>query len=97
MEFSTFYTFLFFIFIILHNLWPNRVTAVITLTGLLAMQFYNGIYHLVGTCYFGEFSPGLVTGLILFIPLSYFFILKAYRESYINKTSMHMINYHYKY
>ncbi len=74
-------------FILIHNLWPNKVTAWFVLAAILAMQFHNGIYHLVGTIYFGEYSPGLITGLIIYIPLSCLFFYKAYKEELINKTS----------
>ena len=74
-------------YIIIHNLWSNRVTAWFVLAAILAMQFHNGIYHLGGTLYFGEYSPGLVTGLIIYIPLNCLFLYKAYQEELINKTS----------
>ena len=74
-------------YIIIHNIWPNRVTAWFVLAAILAMQFHNGIYHLVGTIYFGEYSPGLVTGLIIYIPLNCLFLYRAYQEELISKTS----------
>ena len=77
----------YLVYIIIHNLWPNKVTAWFVLVVILAMQFHNGIYHLVGTIYFGEYSPGLVTGLIIYIPLSCLFFYKACKEELINKTS----------
>jgi hypothetical protein len=74
-------------YIILHYRWSNKVSGGIVLTVILAMQFHNGIYHLVGTIIFADYSPGLVTSLILYIPLSCLLFYKAYKEELINKTS----------
>jgi hypothetical protein len=77
----------YLLYIIIHNLWSNKATAWVVLTAILAMQFHNGIYHLVGTIYFAEYSPGLITGLIIYIPLSCLLFYRAYKEELINITS----------
>ena len=74
-------------YIILYNIWPNRVTAQIVLLGFLTTEFHNAFYHLIGSLYFGEFSPGLITGLLLYVPISCFIILRAYQENLMNKVS----------
>lgn len=78
---------LYFVFIILHYYWPNRPTALISLIAFLTVQFHNAIYHLFFTIYYGVYSPGVVSGLIVYIPLNCILILLAYRENYINKIS----------
>jgi hypothetical protein len=77
----------YFFIILIHYFWSNNATGWVLLNAILAMQFHNGIYHLVGTIYFAEYSPGLVTGLILYIPLSCLLFYKAYKEQLINKLS----------
>ena len=77
----------YLLYIMIHYFWSNKATAWVVLTTILAMQFHNGIYHLVGTIVFTEYSPGLITGLIIYIPLSCLLFYKAYKEELINKTS----------
>ena len=73
------------VYIIFHYKWTNQATALVLLTPQIASQFHNGLYHLIGTIYFGVYSPGLITGLILYISLSCLMIFKAYQDNYINK------------
>ena len=37
----------------------------------------NGIAHLLGTLAFGSYSPGLITSVILYLPLSQLVLLRA--------------------
>ncbi len=78
---------LYFVLIILHHFWTNRPTALICLIAFLGVQFHNAIYHLFFTLYYGVYSPGVVSGLVAYIPLNCVLILLAYRENYINKAS----------
>ena len=39
---------------------------------LAALLFSNAIFHFVGTIQTGRYSPGLVTGILLYIPLAIF-------------------------
>ncbi len=78
---------LYFVLIILHHFWSNRPTALISLFGFLGVQFHNAIYHLIVTIYYGIYSPGVVSGLVAYIPLNCVLILLAYREKYINRVS----------
>lgn len=78
---------LYFVLIILHYFWSNRPTALIFLIGILTVSFHNGIYHLLATFLYGVYSPGVISGLIVYIPLNCIFLLLAYRENYINKIS----------
>jgi hypothetical protein len=77
----------YLLYIIIHYFWPNNASAWVVLTAILAMQFHNGIYHFVGTIVFADYSPGIITGLIIYIPLSSFLFYKAYKEELINKSS----------
>jgi hypothetical protein len=77
----------YLLYILIHYFWSNEASAWVVLTAILAMQFHNGIYHFVGTIVFADYSPGLVTGLIIYVPISCFLFYKAYKEELINKTS----------
>ncbi len=39
---------------------------------LVALLFSNAIFHFVGTIQSGRYSPGLITGVLLYIPLAIF-------------------------
>ena len=78
---------LYFLFISLHHFWSNRPTALFVLIGILTLQFQNATYHLIFTINTGAYSPGLISGLMVYIPLNCVFIYLAYREKYINKIS----------
>ena len=78
---------LYFVLIILHHFWTNRPTALIALIAFLGVQFHNAIFHLYFTIYYGVYSPGVVSGLVAYIPLNCVLILLAFRENYINKIS----------
>jgi hypothetical protein len=74
----------YLLIILIHYFWSTNATGWVLLTTIFAMQFQNGIYHLVGTIIFADYSPGLVTGLIFYIPLSCLLFYKAYKEDLIN-------------
>lgn len=43
----------------------------------------NGIFHIVMTIAFKEYSPGVVTGALLFLPFTYYFIVEVWRAKYL--------------
>ena len=46
---------------------PNGVAAWLTLAALLAS---NAVFHVVGAIKTGRYSPGMVTGLLLYVPMA---------------------------
>jgi len=76
----------YLILISLFTIYPNRVTAFFNLAGLLAAQFFNAFFHLIMAIEFGAYCPGLITGLVLYIPYNLILVWMAYREEYITKT-----------
>lgn len=46
--------------------WPRGLSLWLILTALLA---FNGLFHAVGVLRLRQYSPGVVTGLILYVPL----------------------------
>lgn len=71
----------------LYTLRPNRLTALPFLILVLSAQFANTFVHLLLTVWFGEFCAGLISGLVLYIPLSCIILYRAYQEKYIGKIS----------
>ncbi len=79
---------LYIMYIMLYHVWPNKKTAQIAILGSMTTQFHNAFYHLFGTIIMLEYSPGLVTGLLLYIPCNLFVFYQAYKENLINKSSL---------
>ena len=40
----------------------------------------NGLFHLAATLWFGDYSPGVVTGLALYLPLTFYLLPRAARR-----------------
>lgn len=43
----------------------------------------NGIFHIVMTIAFKEYAPGVVTGALLFLPFTYYFIVEVWKAKYL--------------
>lgn len=54
--------------------------AVITVAWVGFLMLANGIFHLVGTVVHGRYSPGVVTGTLLYLPVSFLFMRAVVRE-----------------
>ena len=50
--------------------------------------FANGLFHLTTTIMFGEYSPGVVTALVLYIPFTIYFLKRVMREGYLSYTRL---------
>ena len=72
-------------YILLHSTLRTKVSAWIVLVFLMATQVHNALFHLGGTLIFSDFSPGLITGLLLYIPVNCLIMHLALQEGYINK------------
>lgn len=77
----------YILIITLFTFYPNRFTAFISLSLLLAAQFFNAFFHLIATIRYGEYCPGLITGFALYIPFNIYVVWKGYQEEYITKTT----------
>lgn len=50
--------------------------------------FINGIFHVTTTLGFGEYSPGLVTALVLYLPFTIYFLKRILRDGYLSHTQV---------
>jgi len=75
-------TFLFF-FVVLRI--KNKKTAAYILFPVLSLVFYNGLIHFYWSIYFASYSPGLVFGFIVGVPLIGIIIFKMISEKLIAK------------
>ena len=63
----------------------NKIITVYILFPLLALMCYNGIVHCYWTLYFLDYSPGLIFGFFLGVPLMIIIMYKMFHENFIKK------------
>ena len=64
---------------------PNRLVVFVFFTFMLTPGiFCNTLFHAGVTAYFGAYCPGLVTALVLYLPLYGFLSTLAYREGLLS-------------
>jgi len=76
------------VYIILHFIVQNRASAQSVIIFLMATQVNNMIFHTGGTIVFQDFSPGLITSILLYIPVNIIIAQKALQEGWISKRSL---------
>jgi hypothetical protein len=58
-----------------------RPTAGVLASGWVGfLMLANGLVHIVGTAVHGRYCPGVVTGTLLYVPMSFFFVRAVIRE-----------------
>ena len=72
------------IWIFLHSVKRNRASAHVILFFLMTTQIVNAFFHVFFSFYFLDFSPGAVTGILLYVPVNYFILKAALNEGYLN-------------
>ena len=76
------------VYIILHFIIENKASAQSVIIFLMATQVNNMIFHTGGTIVFQDFSPGLITAILLYIPVNIIIAQKALQEGWISKRSL---------
>ena len=76
------------VYIILHFIIENKATAQSVIIFLMATQVNNMIFHTGGTIVFQDFSPGLITAILLYIPVNIIIAQKALQEGWILKRTL---------
>ena len=76
------------LYIFLHHVFENRATAQSILLFLMASQVHNIIFHAGGTVFFWNFSPGLYTAILLYLPVNIYIVLKAFQENWLSRRSL---------
>ncbi len=71
------------VYILLHCMFQIRATAWSAILFLMATQVANAVFHLGGTLVFRDFSPGLITGLLLYAPVNFLIGYQALREGWV--------------
>ena len=67
----------------IHLIKNNRGSAHIVLFFLMTTQVVNAFFHIFFSCYYSDFSPGAITGLLLYLPVNYLIFKAAFIEGYL--------------
>ena len=70
--------------IYIHLIKQNKASAHIVLFFLMTTQVVNACFHVFFSFYFQDFSPGAITGVLLYLPVNYLIFKAALRERYLN-------------
>ena len=71
------------IIIFLHFIKRDKPSAHIILFFLMTTQIVNAFFHVFFSFYFLDFSPGAITGVLLYLPINYFIFKSALKEGLI--------------
>lgn len=69
--------------IYIHLIKQNKASAHIVLFFLMTTQVINACFHIFFSFYFQDFSPGAITGVLLYLPVNYLIFKAALREGYL--------------
>ena len=69
--------------IYIHLIKQNRASAHVVLFFLMTTQVVNACFHIFFSFYFQDFSPGAITGVLLYLPINYLILSAAIKEGYI--------------
>ncbi len=79
------------VYLLLHATVRTRVSAWMTLTFLMATQVHNAIFHLGATIFFRDFSPGLITAIVLYLPVNWLIAQAALKEDWVSARQLGVI------
>tara|TARA_B100001093_G_C26616550_1_gene922589 strand:+ start:203 stop:727 length:525 start_codon:yes stop_codon:yes gene_type:complete len=74
---------LLLMFIFFYLIKRNRASAHLVLFFLMTTQIVNALFHIFCSLYFKDFSPGAITGTLLYLPINFLIIQAAFKEGYI--------------
>jgi len=64
--------------------WPNNLTiAAFVLFPFAAIGFLNALQHLFYTMYFRQYAPGVITSVVLLLPISGYLTARAIQENLV--------------
>ena len=64
---------------------PNRIVLLVFFTFIFTPAiFYNTLFHAGATAYFGVYCPGLLTAVVLYVPLYGWISTLAFREGLLS-------------
>jgi uncharacterized membrane protein YoaK (UPF0700 family) len=76
------------IFIILFSIRKSKATARVVLFLFMMTQVNNALYHVGTGLFFWDYSPGTITGLLLYLTANIYVLIKAIEEKWISKINI---------
>ena len=83
------------IIIFVHQIKQNRASALLVLYFVMTTQVVNAVFHIFFSFYFADFSPGAITGVLLYLPVNYLIYKAAINEGYIKNNVEIVSNWWY--
>lgn len=74
-------------FVFLHLVKNNKASAYIILYILFAIQIINAVFHIFFSLYFNDFSPGVITSILVYLPGNYLIVRAAFQEGYLKSST----------
>ena len=74
---------LLLIWVFLHSVTKNKASAHVILFFLMTTQVVNAFFHVFFSFYFSDFSPGAITGVLVYLPVNYLIFKAALNEGYL--------------
>ena len=65
----------------------NRASAHVILYILFSTQVVNAIFHIFFSLHYNDFSPGAVTGILLYLPAIFFIVRAGFKEDFLKSYS----------
>ncbi|WP_109355605.1 HXXEE domain-containing protein [Sphingorhabdus sp. EL138] len=69
-----------FVYLILNSIFRNRVSTALTIGFLMGSQVANAIFHVVTTIIYQDYSPGMITSVLLYLPVNFLIWRVALKE-----------------
>lgn len=76
------------IYLLLHATVRSRISAAMSIVFLMATQVHNALFHLGGTLWFADFSPGLITAMALYLPVNWLIARAALAEGLVTTVQL---------
>ena len=78
---------LLLIFVFVHLIKNNRGSAHIVLFFLMTTQVVNAFFHIFFSFYFNDFSPGVITSVLVYLPANFLIVRVAFQEGYLKSST----------
>lgn len=79
------------VYLLLYATIRTKVTVWVAITFLMATQVHNAIFHLGATIVFRDFSPGLITAMVLYLPANWLIAHAALKEDWVSPRQLGVI------
>ena len=85
---------LLLITIVIHLIKSNRGSAHIVLFYLMTTQVANAFFHIFFSIYYYDFSPGVITATLLYLPVNLIIIRAAFKENILrNRIELSILSF----